>query len=209
MSPSKRPVADAVIDLTLDSDDEQDMGSNKNRNPNNSNSTPSSKRARTGNASQAMNGFEDDDDDDIMIIDKDEFDKKPAAKPSLKKPPPKPSEDGVQIVESSVACPTAAAAAAPSNNVEGDDELAVVGTRNEYKLPHLRQDCTTCKFTPNSSNRNDLRAENEKHCDLCYCYGEDVVLSLFARSRKQTRNLNCSYFTSLFQCVTLLLTTAK
>ena len=61
---SKRTAADDVIDLTLDSDDEQDMGSN--RDPSNSASgvsTPSSKRARTDNASQAasaMNGSEDD-----------------------------------------------------------------------------------------------------------------------------------------------------
>ncbi|CAJ1949444.1 unnamed protein product [Cylindrotheca closterium] len=161
---SKRASDDAVIDLTLDSEDEQDMGST--RNPSNK-STPSSKRARTDDVTSASNGFEEDDDDEILVIDKDEFEKKPAAKPSLKSPP-KSSENGVELVDSTVACPTAEAA--PSNNDDGDAELAIVGTRNEYKLPHSRHDCTTCKFTPNPSNRNDLRAQNDNHCDLCYCY---------------------------------------
>lgn len=134
---------------------------------------PSSKRARTDNN---MNNLEDDGDDEILIIDKDEFEKKPAALPSLNSPP-KAFKVGVKVVDSSAARPTATAA--PSINDDGDEELAVIGTRNEVKLPHSRQDCTKCKYTPNPSNQHDLRAQNEKHCELCYCYGMELFCLCF------------------------------
>lgn len=193
---SKRVAEDDVIDLTLDSsDDEQDTGSNSNSN----NNAKSSKRARAGSqaASASIDIENDDDDDEIVIIDQDEYNKKPAAKPSLKAPP-KSSEDGIEVLDATVARPTTTAAVAAASSSNDDGELAVVGTRNEYKLPHLRQDCTTCKFTANPSNRDDLREQNEKHCDLCYCYGKKRLL---LDSNTSPYELIFFFLYVLFQCV--------
>ena len=54
---------------------------------------------------------------------------------------------------------------------ETDDDVVLVGTVNEMRLPHMRQHCTQFKFKP-----IDFRS-NEKHCDLCYCYVCDCPVS--------------------------------
>jgi len=67
------------------------------------------------------------------------------------------------------------AAAAGSTQNEGDDTVAVVGTRNHVRLPHARMHCTEKTFN------NDLgyslaarRAVNSECCQDCYCYVCDV-----------------------------------
>ena len=67
----------------------------------------------------------------------------------------------------------------------GDDEdVVVAGVRNEMRLPHMRQHCTTFRFnstgpvaTAASASFNNhenyqisILEENNKSCDLCYCY---------------------------------------
>ena len=78
----------------------------------------------------------------------------------------------------------AAAAAATTNNNNGgedsDEELQCVGTANETKLPHNRQDCLTFRYNNNNSSSTsngngtsccaEITLENAKFCQLCYCY---------------------------------------
>lgn len=78
----------------------------------------------------------------------------------------------------------AAAASTTANNGGGEDsdeELQCVGTANETKLPHNRQDCLEFRYN-NSSNTTansssspssccaDTTLVNAKFCQLCYCY---------------------------------------
>lgn len=233
---AKRGPADDVIDLTLDSDDEQDAEQTTTGRAHRFNRN--SKRSKTTHArlsswaernvhdhndeSDDDDGYDDDDDgyddnddydggddddDEIEVIDRDEFDKKPAAKPG-----PKSSfDDGIQVVDANVAVPTKSAVGPSPNNSSGDGELAVVGTRNEYRLPHLRQDCTVHPFTPNSSNRTNLQTKNAKHCDLCYCYGtsySDGMFSLILCCAVRSQVVH-SFCRCMFQCVMLLQRTAR
>jgi hypothetical protein len=55
------------------------------------------------------------------------------------------------------------------------DDIAVVGTLNQLRLPHMRPHCTEKPF------QNDLgyslvarKAVNGEHCNSCYCYVCDV-----------------------------------
>mmetsp|Transcript_24847 Transcript_24847/g.38096 ORF Transcript_24847/g.38096 Transcript_24847/m.38096 type:complete len:396 (+) Transcript_24847:127-1314(+) len=76
----------------------------------------------------------------------------------------------------------AAAAATTKNNSNGgedsDEELQCVGTANETKLPHNRQDCLTFRYNNNNSSSTsngtsccaETTLENAKFCQLCYCY---------------------------------------
>jgi len=75
----------------------------------------------------------------------------------------------------------AAAAATTKNNggEDSDEELQCVGTANETKLPHNRQDCLTFRYNNiNSSSTSngtswgcaETTLENAKFCQLCYCY---------------------------------------
>ncbi|CAJ1949446.1 unnamed protein product [Cylindrotheca closterium] len=134
---AKRISPSAVIDLTLESDDEQEarLGDVTWRFHGNSTSGRATKRARTLNSSDVL----------------------------------KPGED-VEVVEACVACPTTAIGNPNAGETEIDSEFQVVGTRNELKLPHLRHDCTMHQFLTKAANSDQLRAQNEKHCELCYCY---------------------------------------
>ena len=84
--------------------------------------------------------------------------------------PTSTSDEEVEVIEA----PTSSPALASTMNAEGnaDEELQVVGTRNELKLPHRRQDCTVHPFTMKAATSNQLRLQNERCCELCYCYGK-------------------------------------
>jgi hypothetical protein len=58
----------------------------------------------------------------------------------------------------------AAAAAAATNN---DQDVELVGTVNETRLPHMRQHCTVHPFNPSAALSS---SNNMEFCDLCYCY---------------------------------------
>jgi len=78
----------------------------------------------------------------------------------------------------------AAATATANNHDNGDDsdeELQCVGTANETKLPHNRQDCLAFRYNNNNNNNSSTSSdgsyccaettlENAKFCHLCYCY---------------------------------------
>ena len=66
-----------------------------------------------------------------------------------------------------------------------DDDVVMVGTVNETRLPHMRQHCT--KFRLETSRFHPDYDKNEKHCDLCYCYvcdcpAKDCMVCTQARS---------------------------
>jgi len=75
-----------------------------------------------------------------------------------------------------------ASAQAASTN---DDDIVLVGTANESRLPHMRQHCPDNKFVQDivsssgrqyaigASKRSELqegKTGNISHCDLCFCY---------------------------------------
>ncbi len=73
----------------------------------------------------------------------------------------------------------AAASASTTNNggdQDSDEELQCVGTANETKLPHNRQDCLEFRYNNSSNTTNsssccaDTTVINAKFCQLCYCY---------------------------------------
>ena len=99
-------------------------------------------------------------------------------------------DSAVEIVDAAVfreqqqASAVAATSTTNTKNSNGDDydsdeELQCVGTSNETKLPHNRQDCLICRYNNNNSiggkdTNNSCCAEttmeNAKFCKLCYCY---------------------------------------
>lgn len=157
---AKRVSPDAVIDLTLDSDDEQELRLGNVRQSLYNGSKNKRKKAKTeSNDNYAVHY------DDVEIID---FPPPEDRKPAATTAPTAVHHDGVEIVSA----PAPQVTAVDSAQEDTDAELQVVGTKNQVRLPHNRCSCTTHKFRLNPSNRDDYRTENEKHCDLCYCYGE-------------------------------------
>eukprot|EP00429_Kryptoperidinium_foliaceum_P043107 CAMPEP_0176102834 /NCGR_PEP_ID=MMETSP0120_2-20121206/51588_1 /TAXON_ID=160619 /ORGANISM="Kryptoperidinium foliaceum, Strain CCMP 1326" /LENGTH=1287 /DNA_ID=CAMNT_0017436909 /DNA_START=94 /DNA_END=3957 /DNA_ORIENTATION=- len=123
--------------------------------------------------------------------DDDEGSKKPAAVPKRARVKtegqrsmishvvtPAIEEDGLEIVDPSAETIVPAASMPSTSN---DDEIEVVGAKNETKLPHMRQHCTHFKFDPAAFDfrwnyqRNTIDT-NAKTCDLCYCYVCDKLV---------------------------------
>lgn len=81
--------------------------------------------------------------------------------------------DGVEIVKPK-APPLLPLAQVSS--ASADDDIEIIGAKNELLLPHLRQDCTRFKFDMSPLNYfskcySEATLENNaKCCDLCYCY---------------------------------------
>ena len=75
---------------------------------------------------------------------------------------------------------TAAATTTTTTNdgEDSDEDLQCVGTANETKLPHNRQDCLAFRYKTSNNNNNpngssicaETTSENAKFCALCYCY---------------------------------------
>jgi hypothetical protein len=82
--------------------------------------------------------------------------------------------DDVEVVEASTRAIAPAETIHNAANDWDDDDVVMVGTINEMRLPHMRHDCVKFKFNQNPTNRHDIRAKNWEHCDLCYCYVCDV-----------------------------------
>jgi hypothetical protein len=97
------------------------------------------------------------------------------------------NNDECMIVPATKSKITTANAAGGGGNggVDGDEDVVVEGVRNEMRLPHIRQHCTTFRFNStgpaataaasasfnNSGNYlKSVLEENNKSCDLCYCY---------------------------------------
>jgi len=90
-------------------------------------------------------------------------------------------DSAVEIVDAAAFREQQQQAAATSNSNGGEDsdeELQCVGTANETKLPHNRQDCLTFRYNNNNSSSTsngtsccaETTLENAKFCQLCYCY---------------------------------------
>lgn len=91
-------------------------------------------------------------------------------------------DDEVEIVEPVARGIHAATAQAASSN---DDDIELLGTSNETRLPHMRQHCPDNKFVQdvvafNRQRTNLTEAKkreldegkigNASFCDLCYCF---------------------------------------
>ena len=75
-------------------------------------------------------------------------------------------------------------AVASTQAASANDDVLVVGTANESRLPHMRQHCTENKFVqdvislnsyshttaPKSHEMQEGKTGNVKFCDLCFCY---------------------------------------
>lgn len=132
-----------------------------------------------------------DDDDDV------EMDRKPAARTT--KTSPVLEDDGFQIMDAPqvpmvpLNTPTSAAtgaarvtpvpasaskpglASGPLPQPDTNDDVEIVGAKNELKLPHMRQHCTACPFDKTGFNLTGTYPlktiqTNALTCDLCYCY---------------------------------------
>lgn len=140
---AKRILPNAVIDLTLESDEESNnsgLGGVTRRLYSDDDATCKTKRVRRNST-------------------------------------PLEDDDEVQVVEAPIFSPLAAANPNVAGNADG--ELQVVGTRNELKLPHLRQHCTLHTFK-RFGIENQFHVQNERHCELCYCYGKLMLPSAMA-----------------------------
>mmetsp|Transcript_14234 Transcript_14234/g.23209 ORF Transcript_14234/g.23209 Transcript_14234/m.23209 type:complete len:225 (-) Transcript_14234:773-1447(-) len=92
-------------------------------------------------------GADDDDDDEIEVVDK---------------------ADAVTTASTT----TAATTAANGSNDDNDEELQIVGTANEQRFPHSRQDCLEFRYVANTAagGSSNNANPNAKFCKLCYCY---------------------------------------
>lgn len=90
------------------------------------------------------------------------------------------NDDEVQVVDASEIQNSAALQyydnSKEHNKVNEDDEVRVVATKNQVRLPHMRQDCPDCTFLTRKPgvDRQNVKTANVLYCDLCYCYVCDV-----------------------------------
>jgi len=81
-------------------------------------------------------------------------------------------DDEIEMVDKADAAKTATTAAEANADGEGenDEELQVVGTANEQKFPHSRQDCLEFRYDSKCGNDGNGDNGNARFCGLCYCY---------------------------------------
>ncbi|KAL3808865.1 hypothetical protein ACHAXA_004152 [Cyclostephanos tholiformis] len=64
---------------------------------------------------------------------------------------------------------------------DDDEELVILGTHNEQRLPHNRQDCLDCRYVDVDRGNNNRDGgdddDNARYCELCYCYVCDAPAS--------------------------------
>jgi len=194
---SKRPSPDTVIDLTLTDDEDQEFRLGEVRkvlNP---------RKAKTElnqEGSIDLTLIDDDVDQDLRLehiretlnpskkvkteLNREESwqDRKPAAKEIQGRPLENDRktasmitadvDEEIQILDDNEEGPFQLIAAASKTN-STDDDLEVLGIRNEVILPHNRCDCPKNKFSMSGCDAH----QNEKHCDKCYCYVCDCLAS--------------------------------
>ncbi len=113
----------------------------------------------------------------------------PAAAAAAKQPSPASDDDCVMLAEAPqqqmTLCPEQATTASSTGNLKrgDDDDIELVGCKNQCRFPHLRQHCIDKPFAPASpyfvngflvcmtSPSPSLQGgKNVEMCDLCYCY---------------------------------------
>jgi len=86
-------------------------------------------------------------------------------------------DDGeeVQVIEPSDAIQNSVVAVSDSK-AQNDEEVQLVATKNQVRLPHLRQDCPDCRFLVKKPgvSRQEMKTANILYCGLCYCYVCDI-----------------------------------
>jgi hypothetical protein len=78
--------------------------------------------------------------------------------------------DDVEVVEASAPAISTADVATKNFDADNDDDVIMVGTINEVRLPHMRHFCVKFEFQQNPKSRFDISTKNSEYCDLCYCY---------------------------------------
>ncbi len=91
-----------------------------------------------------------------------------------------PSDDEIEVMDGESYRTQASATAVSVSNVASksadndEEELEIVGTNNEQRLPHNRQNCLDFRFCASNSNGKSggggNPSDNAKFCSLCYCY---------------------------------------
>eukprot|EP00578_Thalassiosira_sp_NH16_P016082 CAMPEP_0181119588 /NCGR_PEP_ID=MMETSP1071-20121207/23682_1 /TAXON_ID=35127 /ORGANISM="Thalassiosira sp., Strain NH16" /LENGTH=394 /DNA_ID=CAMNT_0023204145 /DNA_START=15 /DNA_END=1199 /DNA_ORIENTATION=- len=114
-------------------------------------------------ASNGGSTSNDDDDDDIEVVDSKAYRAQHQAEASI-------TQGTTAVAQSSAGGGGGGGTAA--NNNDNDEELEVVGTHNEQKLPHNRQDCLEFRYNAGISGngRSSGINDNSKFCKLCFCY---------------------------------------
>ena len=139
----KRTSPTCVVDLTLDSDDEeQDNRLGDVRANLLGSSSKKAKKTRVGIKSENSNSTPTKY-DDVEIVEV-----------------PNVNYDDVEVVEASAPTMVAQAPAAAAST-QNDDDVVMVGTVNEVKLPHVRPHCTKFPFRP---RRSHVRSRTTTAC---------------------------------------------
>lgn len=148
----------------------------RNRSSSNSSSTQQIKSERAALMSDTWWG-DGIDDDDVVIVSDGRDDAGNAAS-SL--PNNNAGAEEVTVVERQRQIVPAAAAAGLSNATASasasatggaGDEVELVGTVNELRLPHARNDCLEKPFQGDENYSLHMRKTvNQQFCDCCYCY---------------------------------------
>lgn len=157
---AKRNAPNDVIDLTLDSDEDEKTASIESVQQENQGGQKKKKAKNEAPRSTRTSPARY---EEVEIIESPARARKPAA----------PSEDDDILIVDAPAPKISVDSASGNTNINGDAEIELAGVVNEIKLPHMRVHCTKFKFQANPKNKADIRACNEKHCDLCYCYACD------------------------------------
>jgi SNF2 family DNA or RNA helicase len=217
MAPSKSPNGVECIDLTGGSDDASQQQNRLGEVRRTLSPSERKRKREERRASLKTTGLENkdvisllddsDDDEGNAKVSSDEKKPKIEGDTKVKREGQKPAAraaslatslatDGLEVVEpSSIRDRMVAAAPSATND---DDDVVLEGVVNEVRLPHLRQDCTTCSFMTVRmgyaavSCPQDALEENEKSCDLCYCYVCDCPVKDCKKWRSQqgSRNTN-------------------
>ena len=71
--------------------------------------------------------------------------------------------------------PDSSSVKATIDNIDDEEEVIVMGSKNEVKLPHMRQHCTVHHFKLHPYDEK-VRQTNHSHCERCYCYVCDCLV---------------------------------
>lgn len=133
--------------------------------------TPSAKKSKTessGGVAVAVAASEDcklappsddgDDDDDVVVLDQQEA-------------------QNLFYAPATAAASTVASATTIANAATRDDDVMLVGTKNQVSLPHMRPHCTNQPFQNKAGYIAAARTvKNMQYCGNCYCYVCDSLV---------------------------------
>lgn len=79
-----------------------------------------------------------------------------------------PASPEVEILDQAPNAFKQVEASALPKDVEGEDAIVLVGTKNHFTFPHMRQHCTEKPFQENQHGL--VNTTNNQICDCCFCY---------------------------------------